>query len=127
MESVLALQERVDALDEAISNTEANVPTGSRNTTMAANRAIRLLKTTQRELLHQAQELHATLNIPEEFDAIRGLGLEFTATLLQTFEAKRGCRTLITNRFQEWAYLDSAAAGKGNAVGKSSHYLFGVR
>lgn len=119
MEAVLAIQERADSLNEAIHDAEANVPRSSRTTAAAAKRTIRQLKVAQGELLHQAQELHATLNVPEEFEEIRGLGLQFTAVLLQAFEAKRTCRTLITNRFQEWAYLDTAAAGKGNAVGSS--------
>lgn len=127
MESVLALQERVDSLEDAIKDAESHVPRSTRKAAAAANRTIRLLKASQSELLHQAQELHATLNVPEEFEEIRGLGLQFTAVLLQAFEAKRTCRTLITNRFQEWAYLDSAAGGKGNAVGEQSFFSRGGR
>lgn len=119
LESVLALQERVDAIDDAIRDTEANLPRGSKSTSAAANKTIRALKVAQLELTHQAEQLHATLKIPDEFEEIRGLGLEFTAVLLQAYEAKRACRTLITNRFQEWAYLDGSAGGKGGAVGTS--------
>lgn len=119
LESVLALQERVDAIDDAIRDTEASLPRGDKSTSAAANKTIRALKAAQLELTHQAEQLHATLKIPDEFEEIRGLGLEFTAVLLQAYEAKRACRTLITNRFQEWAYLDGAAGGKGGAVGTS--------
>ncbi|EJD33737.1 hypothetical protein AURDEDRAFT_177179 [Auricularia subglabra TFB-10046 SS5] len=101
LDAVLQLQEQVDAIEESIPSTEASVTGQSRKTATEVNRCIRKLKASQAELTSEAQALYATLNIDQEFDEIRGLGLQFTAVLLQAFEAKRTCQRLLRRRFQE--------------------------
>ncbi|EJD50107.1 hypothetical protein AURDEDRAFT_58622 [Auricularia subglabra TFB-10046 SS5] len=121
LEAVLNLQEQADAFEESIKAAESSIACSSRPTTTAANKSIRKLKASQAELLAEAQALYATLHIDQEFEEIRGLGLQFTAVLLQAHEAKRTCRLLLQRRFQEWRTLDSANGGKGLPVGTSIH------
>ncbi|EJD36390.1 hypothetical protein AURDEDRAFT_74267 [Auricularia subglabra TFB-10046 SS5] len=121
LDAVLNLQEQADALDESIKAAEKSISGSSREATTAANRCIRKLRSSQADLLAEAQSLYATLHIDQEFEEIRGLGLEFTAVLLQAHEAKRTCRLLLQRRFQEWKTLDSAHGGQGLPVGTSIH------
>ncbi|EJD46123.1 hypothetical protein AURDEDRAFT_42188, partial [Auricularia subglabra TFB-10046 SS5] len=123
LEAVLQLQEQADGIEAAIATAEASFAGqhNSRQATTAANRCIRKLKASQAELLSEAQSLYATLHIDQEFKEIRGMGLQFTAVLLQAHEAKRTCRMLLQRRFQEWNTLDGAQGGKGMPVGTSIH------
>ncbi|EJD39841.1 hypothetical protein AURDEDRAFT_36376, partial [Auricularia subglabra TFB-10046 SS5] len=121
LEAVLTLQDQADAIEESIKGAEATISGSSRQATAAAGLCIRKLKSSQAALLSEAQALYATLHIDREFEEIRGMGLEFTAVLLQAHEAKRTCRMLLQRRFQEWRTLDSAHGGKGLPVGTSIH------
>ncbi|KZV91813.1 hypothetical protein EXIGLDRAFT_586121, partial [Exidia glandulosa HHB12029] len=81
----------------------------------------RRLEVKHEQLVLEASELYATLNMQGDFQEIAGLGLEFTTALLQTHEAKRNCRERLIERFHEWARLDAAAGGADQALGTGLH------
>ncbi|KZV78515.1 hypothetical protein EXIGLDRAFT_633854, partial [Exidia glandulosa HHB12029] len=121
MQAVLALQDQIDTVQTAISNAGREISRGGRSVaSRRANASISRLETKHEQLVLEASELYATLNIQGDFQEIAGLGLEFTSTLLQAHEAKRNCRERMVERFHEWARLDAASGGADQALGEDS-------
>ncbi|KZV97326.1 hypothetical protein EXIGLDRAFT_764453 [Exidia glandulosa HHB12029] len=122
MQAVLALQDQIDTVQTAITNAGHEITRGDRSAASRRARAsIGRLEVKHEQLVLEASELYATLNIQGDFQEIAGLGLEFTSTLLQAHEARRNCRERLIEQFHEWSRLDAASGGAHQPLGTSLH------
>ncbi|KAJ7588018.1 hypothetical protein C8J56DRAFT_889864 [Mycena floridula] len=116
---VLALHAQIEGLDASIrmarkAITEAHV-------TRMSLKLLIDLKETQDLLKRQAEGLYASLNIEEEFPALKGVDAQHLIIFLLTRDLKINIRKRAIGSFLEWYRLDQSVGGKAEAIGTKAH------
>ncbi|KAJ7575225.1 hypothetical protein C8J56DRAFT_1063775 [Mycena floridula] len=116
---VLALHAQIEGLDASIrmarkAITEAHV-------TRTSLKLLIDLKETQDLLKRQAEGLYASLNIEEEFPALKGVDAQHLIIFLLARDLKINIRKRAIGSFLEWYRLDQSVGGKAEAIGTKAH------
>ena len=78
------------------------------------------LKDLHHQLTTKAESLYQSLQLPEGFQLIGGVSLDFMKMLLMARSLKVYIRSQCVARFYEWERLDQAVGGKNQALGMST-------
>jgi hypothetical protein len=115
LEKVLTLQTELLGINTVLQNTQTAVNSGSKN--KKALKIIKTLRSGHKTLQDQVDNLYESLNLPETFPQLSGVGLEFINTLLLARDLKINIRHSVIGSWFEIDWLDQAAGGKANALG----------
>lgn len=116
LDMVLRVQADLDVVDNAIKVAKAaiaNSPAPS-----DSKHLMNSLQRTHDKLKVKVEELYTSLNIPDSFPELEGVDLEFVRILLMARDLKINIRKRAIGSFFEWAKLDQAVGGRGQALGE---------
>ncbi|KAG7091657.1 hypothetical protein E1B28_010678 [Marasmius oreades] len=122
LNKVLQLQAEIDSLEETISATKTSIkhlPHVSPN----ALDTLSELESAHLSLKARAEDLYASLNIPEDFPDLKNIPFDFLRMLLIARDLKISIRKRSIRSFYEWQKLDRAVGGREFALGTKAHQL----
>ncbi|KAG1769968.1 hypothetical protein EV702DRAFT_1181682 [Suillus placidus] len=119
LDTVLALQVDLDALDKALQTTRDTIAKGEM--LEDTHDAIESLERVHEHLMHKVEVLYASLNVQDRFPELDSLNLEFVRTLLLARDLKMNIRKRAIGSFFEWDKLDRAVGGSQQALGTKLH------
>ncbi|EJD42623.1 hypothetical protein AURDEDRAFT_67410 [Auricularia subglabra TFB-10046 SS5] len=112
LEAVMALQDNIESVEEAITSAEAAVKRCRRGGERVQSLArLEELRETHTQLTKQADALYSALNVEDTFPGVHDLGYDFVRALIMAYDAKCIARRKLIGRFFEWDYLDQASVG----------------
>ncbi|KAG6851564.1 hypothetical protein C0991_008066, partial [Blastosporella zonata] len=119
LDSVLAIQGQMEALDQAIGNlraqlTKADAPKNS-------FKLLSSLQQTQEEFKDRGEALYSSLNVHDSFPQLASIDLEFVRILLAARDLKINIQKRAIGSFLEWDKLDQAAGGREQSLGTKLH------
>ena len=115
LDAVLTLQGDLDAVEKAIQS--AKICLSQSSTPAKSAKILKGLQETHDELLDRVKDLYVSLNIPDSYPNLGGVGLDFVRTLLMARDLKFNIRKRAIGSFFEWDRLDQAVGGKSNPLG----------
>jgi hypothetical protein len=115
LDAVLALQGDLDSVERAIHSAKLTLSRSSAPANSA--KVLKGLQETHDELSDRVEDLYISLNIPDSFPNLQGVGLDFVRTLLMARDLKANIRKRAIGSFFEWDRLDQAVGGKSNPLG----------
>ena len=117
LDTVLALQADLDAVDVAIQSTRLALSKANFQSTAASLNILTGLEKGQERLKEKVETLYMSLNVHESFPELDGIDLEFVRTLLMARDLKINIRKRAIGSFFEWDKLDQAVGGRDAAIG----------
>jgi len=115
LDTVLTLQGDLDSVEKAIH--AAKLTLSQSSTPSKSTKILKGLEEMHDELSDKVEELYVSLNIPESYPDLEGVGLEFIRTLLMARDLKVNIRKRAIGSFFEWDRLDQAVGGRSNPLG----------
>jgi len=115
LDTVLTLQGDLDAVEKAIHT--AKLTLSQPSTRSKPTKILKGLEEMHDQLSEKVEELYVSLNIPDSYPDLHGVGLDFVRTLLMARDLKINIRKRAIGSFFEWDRLDQAVGGRSNPLG----------
>ncbi|KZP28753.1 hypothetical protein FIBSPDRAFT_728861 [Athelia psychrophila] len=121
IDTVLALQEDVAAVEKVIEDARSTLSAGGEKLARTTKDSLQHLRDHHQQLLAGVEKLYTSLNIHEKFPELEGVDVNFVRTLLLARDLKINIRKRAIGSFLEWERLDQAVGGKHQALGTKAH------
>lgn len=115
LDTVLTLQGDLDSVEKAIHM--AKLTLSQFSTPLKLTKILKGLEEMHNELSDKVEELYVSLNIPESYPDLEGVGLEFIWMLLMTPNLKVNIWKRAIGSFFEWDWLDQVVGRRSNPLG----------